>query len=103
VPDEVTQRRMQQGRQPYEIWKYTRTRSFRYIFMDLTQFGNYTLIFTNDVREKSRPDWQELLGPEGLKDLEQNKASLSGQALLGRKRCRMRQPGVVAEAIKRGM
>jgi GWxTD domain-containing protein len=72
APDEVYQRKGQQGREPYEIWKYTRTRSLRYVFMDLTQFGNYTLIFTNDVREKSRPDWQDLLGPDGLKDLEEN-------------------------------
>lgn len=72
TPDEIYQRKVQQGRQPYEIWKYTRTRSLRYVFMDLTQFGNYTLIYTNDVREKSRPDWQELLGPDGLRDVEQN-------------------------------
>ena len=72
APDEVYQRKVQQGRQPYEIWKYTRTRSLRYVFMDLTQFGNYTLIYTNDTRERSRPDWQELLGPDGLRDLEQN-------------------------------
>ncbi len=72
APDEVYTRRVQQGRQPYEIWKYTRSRALRYVFMDLTQFGNYTLIFTNDVREKSRPDWQELLGPDGLRDVEQN-------------------------------
>jgi len=71
-PDEVFQRKVQQGRQPFEIWKYTRTRSLRYVFMDLTQFGNYTLIFTNDVRERSRPDWQNLLGEDGLRDLEQN-------------------------------
>lgn len=72
APDEVYARRVQQGRQPYEVWKYTRNRALRYVFMDLTQFGNYTLIFTNDVREKSRPDWQELLGPDGLRDVEQN-------------------------------
>lgn len=72
APDEVFQRKVQQGRQPYEIWKYTRSRSLQYVFMDLTQFGNYTLIFTNDVRERSRPDWQNLLGEDGLRDLEQN-------------------------------
>jgi len=70
APDEVLERRVQTGASPYEIWKYTRTRSLKYVFMDLTRFGNYTLIFTNDVRERSRPDWQELLGPDGLQDLE---------------------------------
>ena len=70
APDEVLERRVQTGASPYEIWKYTRNRSLKYVFMDLTRFGNYTLIFTNDVRERSRPDWQEMLGPDGLADLE---------------------------------
>jgi GWxTD domain-containing protein len=70
APDEILERRVQTGASPYEIWKYTRHRSLKYVFMDLTRFGNYTLIFTNDVRERSRPDWQEMLGPDGLADLE---------------------------------
>lgn len=72
APDEVLERHMQTGVSPYEIWKYTRDRNLRYVFMDLTRFGNYKLIYTNDRREPSRPDWQDLLGPDGLKDLEQN-------------------------------
>jgi GWxTD domain-containing protein len=72
-PDEVLERKVQSGgTNPYEIWKYTRNRNLKYVFMDLTRFGNYTLIYTNDVNERSRPDWQDLLGPEGLKDVEQN-------------------------------
>jgi GWxTD domain-containing protein len=72
APDEVLERHMQTGVSPYEIWKYTRSRSLKYVFMDLTRFGNYKLIYTDDRREPSRPDWQELLGADGLKDLEQN-------------------------------
>ena len=73
APDEVVERKVQSGgTSPYEIWKYTRSRNLKYVFMDLTRFGNFTLIYTNDVRERSRPDWQDLLGPEGLKDVEQN-------------------------------
>lgn len=71
-PDEVVERRMQQGISPYEIWKYSRSRSLKYVFMDLTRFGNYRLIYTDDRRETSRPDWPDLLGPDGIKDLEQN-------------------------------
>jgi GWxTD domain-containing protein len=72
APDEVLERHVQQGTSPYEIWKYTRKRSLKYVFMDLTRFGNYRLIYTDDRREPSRPDWQDLLGPDGLKDLQQN-------------------------------
>ena len=70
-PDEVLERHVQTGVSPYEIWKYTRNRSLKYVFMDLTRFGNYKLIYTDDRREPSRPDWQDLLGPDGLKDLQQ--------------------------------
>ncbi len=72
APDEVMERKVQSGASPYEICKYTRNRSLKYVFMDLTRFGNYSLIFTNDVRERSRPNWQEMLGEEGLRDLEQD-------------------------------
>ncbi len=71
-PDEVLERRVQQGVSPYEIWKYSRSRSLKYVFMDLTRFGNYKLIYTDDRRETSRPNWADLLGPAGLRDLEQN-------------------------------
>lgn len=71
-PDEVLERKVQTGAMPYEIWKYTRQRNLKYVFMDLTRFGNYQLIYTDDRRERSRPDWQELMGTDGLKDLEQN-------------------------------
>ena len=71
VPDEVLERHVQAGVSPYEIWKYARNRSLKYVFMDLTRFGNYKLIYTDDRREPSRPDWQDLLGPDGLKDLQQ--------------------------------
>jgi GWxTD domain-containing protein len=72
APDEVVERKVQTGSSPYEIWKYMRNRNLRYVFIDLTRFGNYTLIYTNDIRERSRPDWRELLGDDGLRELEQN-------------------------------
>jgi len=72
APDEILERKVATGAMPYEIWKYTRQRSLKYVFMDLTRFGNYQLIYTDDRRERSRPDWQELLGADGLKDLQEN-------------------------------
>jgi GWxTD domain-containing protein len=70
APDEVLERRSGGSTYPYEVWKYTRDRALKYVFMDLTRFGNYTLIYTNDRREPSRANWQDLLGPEALQDVE---------------------------------
>ena len=70
-PGEVLEGHGQTAVAPYEIWKYTRNRISKYVFMDLTRFGNYRLIYTDDPREPSRPDWQELLGADGVKDLQQ--------------------------------
>ena len=69
-PDEVLARPQAGNTNPYEVWKYTRGRPLKYVFWDQTQFGNYALIWTNDRREPSRPNWQELLGPEGVLDVE---------------------------------
>lgn len=68
-PDEHLDRRSAGGTSPYEVWKYTQDRNLKYVFMDLTRFGNYTLIYTNDRREQSRPDWQDLLGTDGVNDV----------------------------------
>jgi GWxTD domain-containing protein len=70
APDEVLERRQAASTNPYEAWKYTRGRALKFVFMDLTRFGNYVLIYTNDQRENGRPNWQELLGPEALQDVE---------------------------------
>lgn len=69
-PDEVLARPLAGMANPYEVWKYTRGRPLKYVFLDQTRFGNYALIWTDDRREPSRPNWQELLGPEGVLDVE---------------------------------
>ena len=69
-PDEVMQRPQAGNTLPYEVWKYTRSRALKYVFLDQTQFGNYALIWTDDRREPSRPNWQSLLGPEAVLDVE---------------------------------
>jgi GWxTD domain-containing protein len=70
APDEVLSRPQAGGSNPYVVWKYTRGRPLKYVFMDQTQFGNYALIYTDDRREPSRPNWQALLGPEGVLDVQ---------------------------------
>ena len=70
APDEVLSRPQAGSTAPYEVWKYTRDRLRKYVFLDQTRFGNYALIWTDDRREPSRPNWQELLGPEAVLDVE---------------------------------
>jgi GWxTD domain-containing protein len=69
-PDDKLQRPQAGSTAPYEVWKYTRTRELIFVFLDQTRFGNYSLIYTNDRREVSRPDWADLLGPEAVKDVQ---------------------------------
>jgi GWxTD domain-containing protein len=69
-PDEVLSRPQTTNSRPYEVWKYTRGRTLKYVFLDQTLFGNYVLIWTDDRREPSRPNWQELLGPEAVAAVE---------------------------------
>jgi len=69
-PDEVLTRPQAGNSRPYEVWKYSRGRALKYVFLDQTLFGNYVLIWTDDRREPSRPNWQELLGPEAVIEVE---------------------------------
>lgn len=70
-PDEKLERHAAGNTNPYEVWKYTRDRALKYVFMDLTRFGNYSLIWTNDRHEPSRPDWQDLLGTQAVQDVDE--------------------------------
>jgi hypothetical protein len=69
-PDEVLSRPQAESSAPYEVWKYSRERSRKYVFLDQTRFGNYALIWTDDRREPSRPNWQELLGRDGVQEVQ---------------------------------
>jgi GWxTD domain-containing protein len=68
-PDEKLERKNPSSSNPYEVWKYTRTRPTKFVFLDSNRFGDYQLIYTNDRREQSRPDWQDLLGSDGVQDV----------------------------------
>jgi len=69
-PDEVLSRPQAGSTAPYEVWKYTRTRARKFVFYDVTRFGNYALIWTDERREPSRPNWRELLGPQAVEDVQ---------------------------------
>ncbi|HET7789290.1 MAG TPA: GWxTD domain-containing protein [Gemmatimonadales bacterium] len=68
-PDEVLSRPEPGTTNPYEVWKYTRGRPRKYCFMDVTRFGNYSLIWTDDLHEISRPNWRQLLGEDATEDV----------------------------------
>ena len=70
APQEVMQRPQAANSLPYEVWKYTQRQLLKFVFMDMTQFGNYALIWTDDRREPIRPNWASLLGPEGVQDVQ---------------------------------
>jgi GWxTD domain-containing protein len=58
--------RPQEGRSPpYQVWRYRRGKDRYYIFADRSNgLGNYQLIYTNDLKENSLPNWQEILHKE---------------------------------------
>jgi GWxTD domain-containing protein len=70
APDEVLSRPQAGSSAPYEVWKYTRVRARKFVFYDVTRFGNYALIWTDERREPSRPNWRDLLGPEAVEDVQ---------------------------------
>lgn len=67
APDEVLRR--PSADRPYEAWKYTRGQQRYYVFVDQTGLGNYSLIGTNDQRERGRPNWENLVGREITQDV----------------------------------
>jgi len=69
APDAVLSRPQPASANPYEVWRYDQRRELKFVFFDLTRFGNYSLIWTNDRFESSRLDWRLLLGPEAVEDV----------------------------------
>lgn len=70
APDE-TLRRPVAAPKPYEVWKYTRSRPYYYVFYDRNGLGDYVLIGTNDRREPGLQEWERYLGTEGAEDVRQ--------------------------------
>jgi len=56
--------------QPYEVWKYTKSKRQKFVFLDTTAFGNYELIWTDERSEPSRSDWQQQLGPAAVQEVQ---------------------------------
>lgn len=70
-PDEVLRRPSSGPRGPWEAWKYSRSRQLKYVFLDQTRLGNYVLMYTDDRRERSYPDWESIMGDEAVREIQQ--------------------------------
>ena len=65
TPDETLDRRLEGRSVPYEVWRYRRGKDRYYVFADRASgLGIYQLIFSNDVKENSLTNWQEILHKE---------------------------------------
>ena len=69
APDRVLRRPNPSATNPYEVWRYVRLRQRKFVFCDLTRFGNYALIWSDEQLEPTRSDWRLLLSPEALKEI----------------------------------
>ena len=67
-PDAVLSRPQPASTNPYEVWRYEHKKQRKFVLLDLTRFGNYALIWTDETLENTRPDWYLLLGPEAVDD-----------------------------------
>ena len=63
APDEKTEMELE-NRHNLELWKYSRQRGLRFVFLDETGFGHLNLIMSTDPNEPSAPDWQERIGDD---------------------------------------
>ena len=57
------------GSPPYQIWQYSTSPGYVYLFLDESRFGNYRLIFTTDPNQSTLPGWESRVGPDALQDL----------------------------------
>jgi GWxTD domain-containing protein len=69
-PDEILDRGHSGAAQPYLVWKYTKGKPQKFVFLDRTSFGNYELVWTDERSEPSRPDWQQEMGPAAVQDVQ---------------------------------
>jgi hypothetical protein len=57
------------GSPPYQIWQYSTSPGYVYLFLDESRFGNFRLIFTTDPNQASLPGWERRVGAEAMQDL----------------------------------
>jgi GWxTD domain-containing protein len=68
-PDQVMKRPQSGPDRPWEAWKYSRGRGLKFVFMDMTRLGNYSLIYTNDRTERGMPNWATMLSDDAIQEI----------------------------------
>jgi GWxTD domain-containing protein len=68
-PSDILRRQQQGKAPPYEVWSYQTGKSRYYCFADRTGFGAYKLLYSNDIKETSMPNWRQILTEEAVTDI----------------------------------
>ena len=68
-PDEVRREPQTGPDNPWEAWKYTRTKPVKFVFLDKTRLGHYALIYSDDVTERNPQDWQRDLSAPAVQEI----------------------------------
>jgi GWxTD domain-containing protein len=68
-PDEMRKEPQSGPDLPWEAWKYTSRRGLKFVFLDRTQLGNYTMIYTNDNLERNPNEWLTSLSPDAMREI----------------------------------
>lgn len=66
----VQHQAVQIGTRPWEAWKYTMGRGYKYVFIDATGFGDYELLFTTNPNMPSNPEWPRFLTAEDVQRIQ---------------------------------
>src|SRR6185503_17321066 len=67
-PDDVRREPQSGPDRPWEAWKYTRQRNLKFVFLDMTRMGHYSLVYSNDRLERSSEDFSTLLSSDALRE-----------------------------------
>jgi GWxTD domain-containing protein len=67
--DEMLERVAMNRAPTYQVWRYTRQKDRYFIFVDRNNLGAFQMIYTNELTEVSKPDWQDLLTVDGVIDV----------------------------------
>ena len=68
-PDEVRREPQTGPDNPWEAWKYTRGKPLKFVFLDKTRLGHYSLIYSDDVTERNPEDWQHELSATAVQEI----------------------------------
>lgn len=69
-PDEKLNRPMTRKGE-IDLWRYTKQRNLKFLFLDDSGFDHFNLIMTTDPNESTQPNWADLIGdPEILRLIE---------------------------------